>query len=733
MSWVDFLWPMMGAMCFTLALIHLLIGIQDHKRPSHLWLSLICVSVGAMSIMELMSMRATNAEQFATILRWGHVPFATMIIGIVWFVRLNFKAGDLRLAYAICALRLLSLVANFLTGDNLHFEKLTALEPVSLWGGTVISTPVGDANPWLLVGQISLVLLIVFLLQVIWQVWHRGDQRERNRVLAICGSMFAFMIMATCIAIAVTCFEVHLPISINPAFLPVLLVMSIELGGDILRAAHLADRLEASDASLKASQLHTSLAVRAADLGIWTWDPVRRQWWISDIALRLLGLARAEDFDPERFLDRVNTSDRERLRVQAMNAAKIHCEFETEFQFDPGDGTDHWLAVKGQSECDYDGKLTHMTGVVSDITERKLSDLRFQQVVDAAPVAMVMAQATGCVVLSNLKAQEVFGRVNAPLVGRQLEALLPQLPLTRAWSDLCHGLTTAYTGETPLFARQEDGREIPVELAVNPVLFGGERFLLASIIDISERKQMERESALQRDELAHLSRVAMLAELSGSLAHELNQPLTAILSNAQAGLRFMAQTPPDLEEVSRSLSNIVENDKRAGEVIRRLRAMLRKDTTEYHQLEINEVVQDVLRIIRSDLLNRNIELTLELTPDLPLVEGDRVQLQQVLLNLVMNGSDAMSAMTSGREMTVRTKMHSPDSILVSVSDVGSGIPESELEHIFTPFVTTKPEGMGLGLAVCATIIHSHRGKLWASNNEGRGATLNFSLPLSSMN
>jgi C4-dicarboxylate-specific signal transduction histidine kinase len=277
-------------------------------------------------------------------------------------------------------------------------------------------------------------------------------------------------------------------------------------------------------------------------------------------------------------------------------------------------------------------------------------------------------------------------------------------------------------------ARRADGRELPVEVAASPVWIAGESFVLVSVTDISERKRMEREASLQRDELAHLSRVALLAELSGSLAHELNQPLTAILSNAQAGLRFMAHTPPDLEEVTRSLVNIVENDKRAGEVIRRLRAMLRKDPADHRPLEVNEVVQDVLRIIRSDLLNRSIELVLDLAPGLPLVDGDRVQLQQVLLNLVMNGSDAMEGMRKGRRLTVRTRLLAPGQVEVAVSDLGTGIPEEDLERIFSPFVTSKAEGMGLGLAVCTTIVQSHGGKLWASNNPDGGATLSLSLP-----
>jgi C4-dicarboxylate-specific signal transduction histidine kinase len=220
----------------------------------------------------------------------------------------------------------------------------------------------------------------------------------------------------------------------------------------------------------------------------------------------------------------------------------------------------------------------------------------------------------------------------------------------------------------------------------------------------------------------------MLAELSGSLAHELNQPMTAVLSNAQAALRFLAHSPPNLDEVRESLASIVENDKRAGEVIRRLRAMLRKEPAEYKRLDINDVVLDVLRIIRSDLLNRNVDMVMELAPALPQIEGDRVQLQQVLLNLVMNAADAMETVAKGREIRMETLLTDSGDVQVSVVDAGCGIPADNLELIFSPFVTSKVSGMGLGLAVCTSIVQTHHGRIWATNNASRGATLHFSLP-----
>lgn len=248
-------------------------------------------------------------------------------------------------------------------------------------------------------------------------------------------------------------------------------------------------------------------------------------------------------------------------------------------------------------------------------------------------------------------------------------------------------------------------------------------------IDVTQRRQAELEAAHQRHELAHLSRVTMLGELSGSLAHELNQPLTAILSNAQAAQRFLARGTDNPDEMRDILTDIVSDDKRAGEVIRRLRGLLKKDEAQFLPIDLNEVVQEVLKLVRSDLLNRNVSIRMELAADLPVVSADRVLLQQVLLNLMMNGCDAMNGCdTRHRELVVRTAADG-DEVRISVTDRGTGIPPGKLETIFESFYTTKDHGMGLGLSVCRSIVTSHRGRLWAENNPEGGASLHVALPL----
>jgi C4-dicarboxylate-specific signal transduction histidine kinase len=213
----------------------------------------------------------------------------------------------------------------------------------------------------------------------------------------------------------------------------------------------------------------------------------------------------------------------------------------------------------------------------------------------------------------------------------------------------------------------------------------------------------------------------------------LNQPLTAILSNAQAAQRFLAHLHPDLNEVRDILADIVAEDKRAGEVIRRLRLLLKKGEVQRQLLNANELVLEVLKLVRNDLVNQSIVAHTELALNPPLLHADRVSLQQVLINLVMNACDAMAGTTGqDRQFTIGTGLADNNFVLVSVSDNGTGIAPEKLEQVFAPFYTTKAQGMGLGLSVCRTIITAHGGKLWAANNSGCGATIYFTLPLAQM-
>ena len=244
------------------------------------------------------------------------------------------------------------------------------------------------------------------------------------------------------------------------------------------------------------------------------------------------------------------------------------------------------------------------------------------------------------------------------------------------------------------------------------------------------RTRGDQEMQRLRQELAHIGRVSAMGELTASLAHELNQPLTAILNNAQVAQHLLAADPVDVVEMREILNDIVADDKRAADVIQRLRRLLRKGDLEYVPLDLNEIVTEVARLVTSDATIRNVSMRLTLAPDLPNVCGDRVQLQQVVLNLVLNGLDALRAPeASERSLVIRTFRDGESAVGVAVQDWGPGIAAKDVGHIFEPLYTTKREGIGMGLAIARTIVGAHGGRLTAENNAGGGATFRFTLPL----
>jgi two-component system sensor kinase FixL len=244
------------------------------------------------------------------------------------------------------------------------------------------------------------------------------------------------------------------------------------------------------------------------------------------------------------------------------------------------------------------------------------------------------------------------------------------------------------------------------------------------------RKQGELEAQRLRQDLTHIGRVSALGELTASLAHELSQPLTAILSNAQTAQRLLAAEVVDLESVREILSDIVADDKRAAAVISGLRALIKKGEPELVPLDLNAIVGEVAWLLRSDAILRNVSMSLELAPDLPHVRGDRVQLQQVVLNLVLNGLEAMREPHAGaRTLVIRTARDGAAELRVTVQDSGPGIAEKDLGHIFEPLYTTKTEGLGMGLAIVRTIVRAHGGTVGAENNPQGGTSLHVTLPV----
>jgi len=242
-----------------------------------------------------------------------------------------------------------------------------------------------------------------------------------------------------------------------------------------------------------------------------------------------------------------------------------------------------------------------------------------------------------------------------------------------------------------------------------------------------ERKRAEEALLRAQSELAHVTRVATLGETTASIAHEINQPLGAIVNNANACLRWL--TAGNVAEARQSAELIRADARRAGEIINRIRSFAKKASPQKDWMDMNHAIRDVIALARSEVQRNRVALETELSDDLPLVFADRIQLQQVILNLIMNAVEAMSEITDGpRELLIRTDTNESRGIVVAVRDSGPGLKPEDLHRLFTPFYTTKPQGMGMGLAICRSIIEAHGGRLWATANLDRGATFQFTLP-----
>jgi PAS domain S-box-containing protein len=281
---------------------------------------------------------------------------------------------------------------------------------------------------------------------------------------------------------------------------------------------------------------------------------------------------------------------------------------------------------------------------------------------------------------------------------------------------------------------QKSGRRVPI--LVGAALFEeGRDEGVAFVLELTERKRAEAEARESERryrevqmELAHANRVTTMGHLTASIAHEVNQPLAAIVTNAQVCLRWFTRDVPNLEEVREAAELIARDGKRASDVISRIRALVRKTGSEKEQLNINQAIEEVVHLTKDEALRKGVVLRTERADDLPFVLGDRVQLQQVLLNLIINGMEAMSSVANGvRELLVYSRLHESNQVLVAVQDSGIGVEPENLKKIFDPFYTTKSQGMGMGLAISRSIVENHGGKLWASPNDGPGATFKFTL------
>jgi PAS domain S-box-containing protein len=380
--------------------------------------------------------------------------------------------------------------------------------------------------------------------------------------------------------------------------------------------------------------------------------------------------------------------------------------------------------------------------IVEDITERKKEEAerryieqRYRVMVEMASDAVVCLDEKGAILLANAATARVFGYEPEELIGKPLTVLMPEYLRQLHEAGFRRYLATSqrhinWQG-TELTGLRKNGREFPVEISFGEVAADGHRIFTGIVRDISERKQAEELRAslhATQLELAQVARVTTMGELAASIAHEVNQPLTGVTNNASACLRLLANSSLDPEVLRGALKEIISDGSRASAVLARIRAFIKKAPAAKQVVDINEVIQEVLALVGPELRKNRISVERQLTETLPLVTADRVELQQVLLNLIMNGIEAMAGVTDRPCLVgVQSRIDESGNVLVSVSDSGTGL-RSEGDRIFTPFFTTKANGMGMGLSISRSLIESQGGRLWAESNSPHGAVFSFTLP-----
>jgi PAS domain S-box-containing protein len=437
----------------------------------------------------------------------------------------------------------------------------------------------------------------------------------------------------------------------------------------------------------------------------------------------------------------VHKDDFARCLEVYMNAFDARRDFAMEYRLRRHDGEYRWIVDHGVPRFESDGTFLGYIGSCLDVTERKQAQDALEtersflrQIIDIVPNFIFVKDRDGRFTLANQATAEAYGTTVEKLIGKtdmDVNSNFEEVEFFRRMDlQVMNTLQESFIAEERITDAQ--GKVRWLQTVKRPIVEkdGSASHVLGTSTDITQRKETELQLRRQRAELAHVTRISIMGELAASLAHEVNQPLTAILSNAQAALRFMAAKPPDLEEIREILKEIVEDDTRASEVIRRIRTLVKKDEVELVAIDLEGVIDDVMMLVHSDAVLHSVQVSFEGASDLPRVRGDRVQLQQVVLNLLVNAFDAVkNCPPHDRQVVVRMGRESEGALKVTVRDCGMGLSDGALEKIFQPFYTTRHDGLGMGLSISRSIIEAHGGRLWAENNPDRGATFCFTVPV----
>jgi PAS domain S-box-containing protein len=434
----------------------------------------------------------------------------------------------------------------------------------------------------------------------------------------------------------------------------------------------------------------------------------------------------------------VHPDDRPALHYAWLRMLETGIPDEVEARMRRLDGAYRWFLFRAEPLRDEAGTAIAWYGTNTDIEDRKQAESALRRSEAYALEAQELSAtgsfaweiATGAYFWSE-QAYKILGfdRSVKPRVSLVIERVHPE-DRAIVVRELERSKQGARNHDYELRLLMPDGQIKYLHVIAHRVKYEtGKEEIIGALTDITETRKSQETLQAAQTALAHASRVATLGEISASIAHEVNQPLAAIVANGQACLRFLSREKPNLEDVRGAVEWIVKDGNRAGEVIRRVRGLLKKADTEKTPLDVNDLVNEVAVLLRRELAAQEVTPQLDLAPAVPPIIADRVQLQQVIINLVMNGAEAMQAITDRpHRLAIRTYQDETHRVVVAVEDSGPGIASEHADRLFDPFFSTKPGGLGMGLSICRSIVEAHGGRLWSSANAGMGATFQFALP-----
>jgi PAS domain S-box-containing protein len=499
----------------------------------------------------------------------------------------------------------------------------------------------------------------------------------------------------------------------------------------LIACEDITDRKQAQD-KLQRSDAYLAEAQRLSHTGSFSWSVSSGEIFWSEETFRIFAYDRATKPTWELVLQRVHPEDIALVQQLIDRASHDGKDWGLDYRLLMPDGSVKYVHVMAHAIRDESGTL-EFVGAVMDITELKQAEevLREQaRLLDLTHDTVFIRDMNDVITYWNRGAEELYGWKREETVGKVTHQLMQTIfpaPLEEINAELLR--TGRWEGE--LIHTKRDGTQVIVasRWSMQQDERGRPVAILETNNDITERKQAEEALRKAQTELAHVTRVMTMGELTASIAHEVNQPLAAIVTNGEACVRLLAGNPPDLEDAREAVAAMIRDGHRASDVIRRLRALVKKTPPQLEWLDVNALIREVLALTRSDVQRQGVALQTDLAADLPRVVGDRIQVQQVLLNLLMNGFDALRGVPEGaHELRVSSGTDASQAVRVAVRDTGIGLAATSLDRLFDAFYTTKPEGLRLGLAISRAIIEAHGGQLWAAPNAGPGATFQFTLP-----